>query len=82
MPSRDQHALLWQEVALAREDANPQFSLKNLDCRRFQGRLHLVRPGLTPRHEQLAVTIGESVVLPDGLGRVQVSARPDGEGLR
>lgn len=82
MPSRDQLALLWQEVALAREDANPQFSLKNLDCRRFQGRLHLVRPGLTPRHEQLAVTIGESVVLPDGLGRVQVSARPDGEGLR
>ncbi|ELI6442852.1 tRNA lysidine(34) synthetase TilS, partial [Aeromonas salmonicida subsp. salmonicida] len=72
MPSRDQLALLWQEVALAREDANPQFSLKNLDCRRFQGRLHLVRPGLTPRHEQLAVTIGESVVLPDGLGRVQV----------
>ncbi|WP_265448388.1 tRNA lysidine(34) synthetase TilS, partial [Aeromonas salmonicida] len=82
MPSRDQLALLWQEVALAREDANPQFSLKNLDCRRFQGRLHLVRPGLTPRHEQLAVTIGESVVLPDGLGRVHVSARPDGEGLR
>lgn len=82
MPSRDQLALLWQEVALAREDANPQFSLKSLDCRRFQGRLHLVRPGLAPCHEQLAVAVGESVALPDGLGQVQLLLRQGGEGLR
>ena len=27
-------------------------------CRRFQGRLHLVRPGLQPRHEQLTLAVG------------------------
>jgi tRNA(Ile)-lysidine synthase len=82
MPSRDQLALLWQEVALAREDANPQFSLKRLDCRRFQGRLHLIKPGLVPCHEQLTVVVGESVALPDGLGQVQLQLRQGGEGLR
>lgn len=82
MPSRDQLALLWQEVALAREDANPQFSLKSLDCRRFQGRLHLVKPGLAPCHAQLTVSVGESVALPDGLGQVQLALRQGGEGLR
>ena len=82
MPSRELLGLLWQEVALAREDANPQLGLKDLECRRFQGRLYLVRPNLLPRHEELPIRVGESVELPDGLGRLSLCLQPEGEGLR
>lgn len=82
MPSRELLGLLWQEVALAREDGNPCLSLKRFDCRRFQGKLHLVRPGLAPRQEVLPIGIGETVPLPDGLGGVRVVPRTEGEGLR
>lgn len=82
MPSRELLGLLWQEVALAREDANPQLGLKDLECRRFQGRLYLVRPNLLPRHEELPIRVGESVELPDGLGRLSLRLQPEGEGLR
>ncbi|USV56681.1 tRNA lysidine(34) synthetase TilS [Aeromonas encheleia] len=82
MPSRELLGLLWQEVALAREDANPQLGLKDLECRRFQGRLYLVRPNLVPRHEELPIRVGESVELPDGLGQLSLCLQPEGEGLR
>ncbi|MFM5250590.1 tRNA lysidine(34) synthetase TilS [Aeromonas hydrophila] len=82
MPSREQLGLLWQEVALAREDANPQLNWGGQSCRRFQGRLHLVRPGLQPRHEQLTLAVGETLILPDGLGEVRLLPRVEGEGLR
>jgi tRNA(Ile)-lysidine synthase len=48
MPSRELLGLLWQEVALARDDANPRLSLQGLACRRYQGRLYLVAPDLAP----------------------------------
>lgn len=82
MPPRELLGLLWQEVALAREDANPRLALGRLQCRRFQGRLHLVRPNLVPRHEVLPIQVGEAVELPDGLGRVTLHLRPTGEKLR
>ena len=69
-------------MALAREDANPQLNWGGQSCRRFQGRLHLVRPGLQPRHEQLTLAVGETLILPDGLGEVCLLPRPEGEGLR
>ena len=49
MPSRELLGLLWQEVALARDDANPRLSLQGLACRRYQGRLYLVAPDPPPR---------------------------------
>ncbi|MEG0008243.1 MAG: tRNA lysidine(34) synthetase TilS [Aeromonas sp.] len=82
MPSRELLGLLWQEVALAREDANPRLRLNTLECRRFQGQLHLVRPNLAPCHEVLPIRIGETVALPDGLGQVRVQGNVVGEGLR
>ncbi|WP_349921387.1 tRNA lysidine(34) synthetase TilS [Aeromonas veronii] len=86
MPARDLLALLWLEVALAREDANPRLSLKGLECRRYQGVLHLVRPELAPRHETLPLTVGETLSLPDGLGlcslRPQAASDAEGERLR
>ena len=82
MPSRELLGLLWQEVALAREDANPRLSLQGLECRRFQGRLHLVPPGLAPREEVLPTRAGETLRLPDGLGTFRLLSSDGGEGLR
>ncbi|MGE6124842.1 tRNA lysidine(34) synthetase TilS [Aeromonas rivipollensis] len=82
MPSRELLGLLWQEVALAREDANPRLSLQGLECRRFQGRLHLVPPGLAPREEVLPIRVGETLCLPDGLGAFRLLSSDGGEGLR
>ena len=82
MPSRELLGLLWQEVALAREDANPRLSLQGLECRRFQGRLHLVPPGLAPREEVLPTRAGETLRLPDGLGTFRLLSSDEGEGLR
>jgi tRNA(Ile)-lysidine synthase len=43
MPSREMLARLWQEVALAREDAVPCLRLGNRDVRRYQGQLWLIK---------------------------------------
>ncbi|WP_437886898.1 tRNA lysidine(34) synthetase TilS [Phytobacter sp. V91] len=42
MPSREMLGRIWQEVALAREDAEPCLRLENQDVRRYQGQLWLV----------------------------------------
>jgi len=81
MPSRELLGLLWQEVALARDDANPRLSLQGLACRRYQGRLYLVAPDLAPREEVLPIRMEETLTLPDGLGQFRLW-RTDGEGLR
>lgn len=81
MPSRELLGLLWQEVALARDDANPRLSLQGLACRRYQGRLYLIAPDLAPREEVLPIGMEETLTLPDGLGQFRLW-RTDGEGLR
>ncbi|MEM0549090.1 MULTISPECIES: tRNA lysidine(34) synthetase TilS [Aeromonas] len=80
MPSREQLARLWQEVALARPDANPQLNWGGLSCRRFQERLYLVAPDLQPCHQVLPLTPGEPLTLPDGLGELVVRMEKAGEG--
>ncbi len=42
MPARDGLHRLWQEVALSREDAEPQLQLGNYQVRRFRQRLYLL----------------------------------------
>ncbi|MFM5226411.1 tRNA lysidine(34) synthetase TilS [Aeromonas veronii] len=81
MPSREQLARLWQEVALARGDANPQLNWGRQSCRRFQERLYLVSPDLQPCHQLLPLTVGEPLTLPDGLGELVVRMAEHGEGL-
>lgn len=44
MPAREQLQRLWEEVALSREDAEPQLQLGTYQIRRFRGRLHLLPP--------------------------------------
>ncbi|EPX9363763.1 tRNA lysidine(34) synthetase TilS [Aeromonas veronii] len=81
MPSREQLARLWQEVALARGDANPRLNWGRQSCRRFQERLYLVSPDLQPCHQVLPLTVGEPLTLPDGLGELVVRMAEHGEDL-
>ncbi|KAB0670002.1 tRNA lysidine(34) synthetase TilS [Aeromonas veronii] len=81
MPSREQLARLWQEVALARGDANPRLNWGRQSCRRFQERLYLVNPDLQPCHQVLPLTVGEPLSLPDGLGELVVRMAECGEDL-
>ncbi|HDG1688873.1 TPA: tRNA lysidine(34) synthetase TilS [Kluyvera georgiana] len=77
MPSREMLTRLWQEVALAREDASPCLRLGDFDVRRFQQRLWRVKalPGQTDRQIEWQ-NLHAPLVLPDGLG--QVSLLPGG----
>lgn len=81
MPSREQLNRLWQEVALARGDANPQLNWGKQSCRRFQDRLYLVTPDLQPCQQVLPLTTGEVISLPDGLGTLLLRRQTGGEGL-
>lgn len=77
MPSKESLALIWSQVALAKQDANPQFNLSvkpTRQIRRFQQRLYLVE-----QHQSLVdwrqfITREEKVQLPDGLGEIQLRA--------
>jgi tRNA(Ile)-lysidine synthase len=42
MPARNQLQRIWNEVALSREDAEPQLQLGNYQIRRFRQRLYLL----------------------------------------
>ena len=78
MPSREMLTRLWQEVALAREDASPCLRLGDFDVRRFQQRLWWVKalPGQTDS-EIVWQNLRAPLVLPDGLGQVFLSPGGD-----
>ena len=75
MPSRDMLERLWQEVALAREDAAPCLHLGAGDVRRYQQQLWWVNP-LPGQSETLLAwqDLMSPLVLPDGLGQLRLSA--------
>nr|WP_318383302.1 tRNA lysidine(34) synthetase TilS [uncultured Enterobacter sp.] len=74
MPSRDALARLWQEVALAREDANPCLTLGDAEVRRFQGQLWWVRGHQSLREAVIAWPDPHTPLgLPDKLGRLHLS---------
>jgi tRNA(Ile)-lysidine synthase len=83
MPSRDMLTRIWNEVAQAREDANPCLHLNGFEVRRFRGQLWWIK-----RQPRLADEIlvwddpREPLVLPQGAGRVSLGSvgnvrRPD-----
>jgi tRNA(Ile)-lysidine synthase len=79
MPARDQLARLWDELVLARPDANPQLNWGRVSCRRYQGLLHLVRPDLAPLTEQIPLVPDGLVTLPDRLGSLQLKISTEGQ---
>ncbi|WOX40356.1 tRNA lysidine(34) synthetase TilS [Serratia marcescens] len=70
MPAREQLQRLWEEVALSREDAEPQLQLGAYQIRRFRGRLHLLPPLAALRGVHLLWRPDEPLTLPDGLGQL------------
>lgn len=71
MPSREMLARLWQEVALAREDATPYVRLGSFDVRRFQQRLWWVRAQAGQTETILRWADPRTLLtLPDSLGEL------------
>ncbi|UPQ88568.1 tRNA lysidine(34) synthetase TilS [Vibrio sinaloensis] len=79
MPSREQLKLIWQQVALAQADANPQLQLEQAQVRRFQGRLYLVRQWQSLQTWQQSLTLDSPLLLPDGLGTIHLRPMASGQ---
>ncbi|MDH5915260.1 tRNA lysidine(34) synthetase TilS [Vibrio splendidus] len=79
MPSKKQLKLIWDEVACAQADANPKLVLNDAEVRRFNHQLYLVRETKDLSGWQSHLSMGESLMLPDGLGELRLnSALSDG----
>jgi len=79
MPSREQLKLIWQQVALAQADANPQLQLEQAQVRRFQGRLYLVRQWQSLQTWQQRLKLNSPLLLPDGLGTIHLRPMTNGQ---
>lgn len=73
MPSRQQLKLLWQTVALAREDANPIFKLQQIVIRRYQQVLYLLPHQSSLIDVILPWDMSSPLILPDHLGQLMVT---------
>ncbi|MES0232522.1 tRNA lysidine(34) synthetase TilS [Citrobacter portucalensis] len=73
MPSRDGLERIWQEVALAREDASPCFRLGEYEVRRYQSQLWWVK-SVDGQSETVIPWLEwkTPLTLPAGLGSVQL----------
>lgn len=78
MPSRDALVRIWQEVALAREDASPCLRLGAFEIRRYQSQLWWIK-SVTGQSENIVPwqTWLQPLELPAGLGSVQLNAGGD-----
>lgn len=78
MPSRDALERIWQEVALAREDAVPRLCFGGYEIRRYQSQLWWVKSVVGQSETVIPWSCTKTpLVLPAGLGTVQLL--PDGE---
>jgi tRNA(Ile)-lysidine synthase len=73
MPSRQQLKLLWQTVALAREDANPVFKLQQIMIRRYQQVLYLLPQSPSLMDIILPWDMSSALILPDDLGQLTLT---------
>ncbi len=74
MPSRQQILRLWQEVALAKEDAEPRLQFYQDEVRRYKQRLYLVPIIQDPIHHVIEWSLTEPLCLPNGLGALSLIA--------
>ncbi|KAB2825555.1 tRNA lysidine(34) synthetase TilS [Aliivibrio finisterrensis] len=68
LPSQVQLGVLWNEVAQAKEDANPTLALGSVQLRRSQGYLYCL-----PHYEELSEwrsELKDKLLLPDALGKL------------
>ncbi|CDT48431.1 tRNA(Ile)-lysidine synthetase [Vibrio coralliirubri] len=72
MPSQKQLKLIWNEVACAQADANPKLVLSDVEVRRFNHQLYIVKETKDLSSWQADVGLGDILQLPDGLGELQL----------
>lgn len=77
MPSRQQLQRVWQEVALSREDAEPQLLLGNNVVRRFRQRLYLLTHMQDISQIELSWDGENKLELPDWLGQLSLTTDPE-----
>ncbi|MEQ5168795.1 tRNA lysidine(34) synthetase TilS [Proteus terrae] len=73
MPSRQQILRLWQEVALAKEDAEPRLQFYQDEVRRYKQRLYLVPMINEPVEHAIEWSLTEPLYLPNGLGVLSIT---------
>lgn len=73
MPSQTQLSLIWNEVALAQQDANPKLKLKQGEVRRFQHRLYWVTETADVSAWQSPLQLNVALRLPERLGELTLT---------
>ncbi|KAB1453641.1 tRNA lysidine(34) synthetase TilS [Vibrio panuliri] len=79
MPSRDHLSKLWQQVALAREDANPILNLSGGQVRRSNGELYWVEAAKDISQWQHNIALEQRLTLPEHLGSLQLILTGSGQ---
>ncbi len=77
MPTQVQLNLIWNEVALAQQDANPKLKLKQGEVRRFQYRLYWVKESVDVTTWHSEIQLDTRLVLPEHLGELTLSTSSD-----
>lgn len=75
LPSEVQLQQLWNDVALAKPDANPSLVLASGSVRRFKGYLYWVAPKQDVAQWNESLTFEKPVQLPDSLGELTLTQR-------
>lgn len=79
MPSRAQTELIWHEVALAEQDANPTLKLGGHQIRRFHRRLYCVAQYDDVSGWQAPIKPDQPLDLPDGIGQIVLRVTAQGQ---
>ncbi|MGF1778172.1 tRNA lysidine(34) synthetase TilS [Vibrio nomapromontoriensis] len=72
LPSERQLQVLWQEVACAKDDANPELKLTSGSIRRFDGQLYWVANSQDVSGSSQCWDLSSKLPLPDDLGLLRV----------
>ncbi|MDK9779554.1 MULTISPECIES: tRNA lysidine(34) synthetase TilS [unclassified Vibrio] len=73
MPTQVQLNLIWNEVGLAQQDANPKLQLKQGEVRRFQNRFYWVTETADVTTWQSDIQTDTALVLPERLGELTLN---------
>ncbi len=77
MPTQVQLDLIWSEVALAQQDANPKLKLKQGEVRRFRNKLYWVWDKADVSGWQVNIQVDCALALPEGLGELMLSTKTE-----
>lgn len=81
MPSQHQLVLLWQEVALAKPDAEPGYYLKPVTIRRYQNKLYVTEKTAGLSDYCLPWDLHSALQLPDDAGILRVAGIVSRQGV-